>query len=246
MACQSTRVLVELGPIRPQRTILRFSPQHSAMARMAGPKSVESAAARRPHGAQGEPQARVTGGLKAGSSPKGQQHGVDPFVQVTIILGMGQTASPELLKPSCHFSQACDCATASDPWGPSTLNSGAQAAEPEPSAFNPTVGLQLQQNRNLEPFEPESQGCLKAWSCGLALAVRTMIIWGFGLFIHYKVDPESPFGEEWTPSSRLQLCGFFVLITGQAIYGEILRLPGLRQGCYGCYEYTALLCSLTL
>ena len=55
-----------------------------------------------------------------------------------------------------------------------------------------------------------------------------MIIWGFGLFVHYKVDPQSPFGEEWTSSSRLQLCGFLVLITGQAIYGEIIRLPGLR------------------
>ncbi|CAE7755453.1 SLC35F6 [Symbiodinium microadriaticum] len=71
-------------------------------------------------------------------------------------------------------------------------------------------------------------GALSAVHRMMLDASRTMIIWGFGLFIHYKVDPESPFGEEWTPSSRLQLCGFFVLITGQAIYGEIIRLPGLR------------------
>ena len=55
-----------------------------------------------------------------------------------------------------------------------------------------------------------------------------MIIWGVGLFVHYKIDPKSPFGEEWTESSRLQLVGFVILITGQAIYGEIVRLPGLR------------------
>ncbi|CAE7718278.1 REV3L [Symbiodinium pilosum] len=71
-------------------------------------------------------------------------------------------------------------------------------------------------------------GALSAVHRMMLDASRTMIIWGFGLFVHYKVDPQSPFGEEWTSSSRLQLCGFLVLITGQAIYGEIIRLPGLR------------------
>eukprot|EP00438_Fugacium_kawagutii_P024529 Skav231380 [mRNA] locus=scaffold1586:865256:866147:- [translate_table: standard] len=55
-----------------------------------------------------------------------------------------------------------------------------------------------------------------------------MIIWGVGLFVHYQIDPSSPFGEAWTDSSQLQLFGFVILITGQAIYGEIVRIPGLR------------------
>lgn len=55
-----------------------------------------------------------------------------------------------------------------------------------------------------------------------------MIIWGVGLFVHYQIDPSSPFGEAWTGSSQLQLFGFVILITGQAIYGEIIRIPGLR------------------
>ena len=71
----------------------------------------------------------------------------------------------------------------------------------------------------------------RRWSrrCLSSNGARTMIIWGVGLFVHYKIDPASPFGEEWTSSSRLQLAGFVILITGQAIYGEILRLPGLRH-----------------
>lgn len=56
-----------------------------------------------------------------------------------------------------------------------------------------------------------------------------MIIWGVGLFVHYRIDPSSPFGEEWTSSSKLQLVGFVILITGQAIYGEIIRIPFLRH-----------------
>ncbi|CAE8682784.1 unnamed protein product [Polarella glacialis] len=59
-------------------------------------------------------------------------------------------------------------------------------------------------------------------------ASRTMVIWAFCLFIHYRVDPRSPFGEAWTDHSLLQLGGFFVLIVGQAIYGEFIRIPGLK------------------
>lgn len=59
-------------------------------------------------------------------------------------------------------------------------------------------------------------------------ASRTMVIWAFGLMVHYYFDPNSPFGEELTNYSGLQLVGFVVLVLGQAIYGEVLKLPGLR------------------
>jgi len=59
-------------------------------------------------------------------------------------------------------------------------------------------------------------------------ASRTMVIWAFGLVVHYYFDPQSPFGEVLTPYSGLQLFGFLVLVSGQAIYGEVVRVPGLR------------------
>lgn len=71
-------------------------------------------------------------------------------------------------------------------------------------------------------------GALSAVHRMMLDASRTMIIWGVGLFVHYQIDPESAFGEQWTSSSKLQLGGFVILITGQAIYGEIFRLPGFR------------------
>eukprot|EP00440_Ansanella_granifera_P026222 gb/GFBE01028477.1/.p1 GENE.gb/GFBE01028477.1/~~gb/GFBE01028477.1/.p1 ORF type:complete len:408 (+),score=79.62 gb/GFBE01028477.1/:1-1224(+) len=58
-------------------------------------------------------------------------------------------------------------------------------------------------------------------------ASRTMVIWAFGLFVHYRINPSSAFGEAWNSSSYLQLVGFFVLVMGQAIYGEIIKVPGL-------------------
>jgi drug/metabolite transporter (DMT)-like permease len=59
-------------------------------------------------------------------------------------------------------------------------------------------------------------------------ASRTILIWGFGLFVHYGVDPDSPFGEVWTSYSYLQLVGFAILVSGQATYGGLLRWPGVR------------------
>merc|ERR1712176_1173231 len=56
-------------------------------------------------------------------------------------------------------------------------------------------------------------------------ASRTMVIWAFGLYYHYQVDPQSKFGETWNAYSSLQLVGFLVLVTGQAIYGGVLKLP---------------------
>jgi len=58
-------------------------------------------------------------------------------------------------------------------------------------------------------------------------ASRTMVIWAFGLYVHYYCDPTSSFGEELTPYSGLQLVGFLVLVSGQAVYGEVLKVPGL-------------------
>merc|ERR1712203_611831 len=40
-------------------------------------------------------------------------------------------------------------------------------------------------------------------------ASRTVLIWGFGLAVHYLWDPKSAFGEAWTPYSYLQVLGFF-------------------------------------
>merc|ERR1719414_1856504 len=59
-------------------------------------------------------------------------------------------------------------------------------------------------------------------------ASRTLLIWAFGLTVHYYVDPKSPFGEVWTDYSVLQLAGFFVIVVGQAIYGEVIRVPRLK------------------
>jgi len=58
-------------------------------------------------------------------------------------------------------------------------------------------------------------------------ASRTVMIWGFGLWVHYRVDPNSAFGEVWTQYSYLQLVGFVVLVSGQAVYSEVLKVPGL-------------------
>merc|ERR1719382_1632602 len=59
-------------------------------------------------------------------------------------------------------------------------------------------------------------------------ASRTVMIWGFGLAVHYHYDPKSAFGEVWTPYSYLQLVGFAILVCGQAVYSEVLKLPGLK------------------
>lgn len=68
-------------------------------------------------------------------------------------------------------------------------------------------------------------GALSATHRMMMDASRTSVIWGFGLAVHYY-DPESPSGEAWTPYSYLQLIGFLILVTGQAIYGQVLKLPG--------------------
>merc|ERR1719195_2099910 len=59
-------------------------------------------------------------------------------------------------------------------------------------------------------------------------ASRTLMIWAFGLYVHYYVDSSSPFGESLTDYSGLQLVGFAILVTGQTVYGEVLKVPGLK------------------
>merc|ERR1712127_150963 len=58
-------------------------------------------------------------------------------------------------------------------------------------------------------------------------ASRTLLVWSFGLAVHYYYDPNSPFGEVLTAYSPLALFGFALVMSGQAIYGEVVKLPGL-------------------
>lgn len=56
-------------------------------------------------------------------------------------------------------------------------------------------------------------------------ASRTIVIWLFGLGVHYLWNPNSPFGEEITSYSALQLLGFVILALGQMTYGEVISWP---------------------
>eukprot|EP00932_Pfiesteria_piscicida_P020437 SRR837773.7243.p2 GENE.SRR837773.7243~~SRR837773.7243.p2 ORF type:complete len:434 (+),score=171.34 SRR837773.7243:138-1304(+) len=68
-------------------------------------------------------------------------------------------------------------------------------------------------------------GALSAVHRVMLEAFRTSIVWIFGLSVHYFYDSRSKFGEAWTPWSWLEVCGFLVLMLGQAVYGEMLQLP---------------------
>lgn len=57
-------------------------------------------------------------------------------------------------------------------------------------------------------------------------ASRTAVIWIIDLVIHYWIAPTSSYGEVWTVWSWLQLAGFGVLILGQSVYSEIIKVPG--------------------
>lgn len=71
-------------------------------------------------------------------------------------------------------------------------------------------------------------GALSAVHRVMLEAFRTCIVWAFGLTVHYCYDPDSKFGEVWTPYSLLEVGGFVCLILGQAIYGVMIRIPGLK------------------
>lgn len=57
-------------------------------------------------------------------------------------------------------------------------------------------------------------------------AMRTIFIWMISVLTFY-VDPTHTFGEPWTPYSWMQMGGFGLLIMGQLIYDEIIRVPGV-------------------
>lgn len=71
-------------------------------------------------------------------------------------------------------------------------------------------------------------GALSAVHRMMLDASRTTVIWAFGLYVHYNYDSSSLFGEVWTPYSKYQLVGFVILVCGQAIYGEVLKVPGFK------------------
>ncbi|CAE7737750.1 SLC35F6 [Symbiodinium sp. CCMP2592] len=70
-------------------------------------------------------------------------------------------------------------------------------------------------------------GALSAVHRVMIEALRTLIVWAFGLSIHYLVDPQSPLGEVWTPYSWLEVAGFLLLVIGQVIYGAMVKIPRL-------------------
>jgi len=70
-------------------------------------------------------------------------------------------------------------------------------------------------------------GALSATHRMMMDASRTSVIWVFGLTVHYRYDPNSPYGEAWTSYSYLQLVGFLILVIGQAIYGQIFTVKGM-------------------
>mmetsp|Transcript_136288 Transcript_136288/g.271819 ORF Transcript_136288/g.271819 Transcript_136288/m.271819 type:complete len:217 (-) Transcript_136288:300-950(-) len=70
-------------------------------------------------------------------------------------------------------------------------------------------------------------GALSAVHRVMLEAFRTCIVWAFGLSVHYFYDPNSKFGEVWTPYSILEVGGFVFVVFGQAIYGIMIRIPGL-------------------
>lgn len=71
-------------------------------------------------------------------------------------------------------------------------------------------------------------GCLSAVHRMMLDASRTMVVWGFGLFVHYQINAESPYGEAWTNYSKVQFLGFCILVLGQATYGKVVKWPCLH------------------
>lgn len=70
-------------------------------------------------------------------------------------------------------------------------------------------------------------GALSAVHRVMLEAFRTCVVWAFGLTVHYCYDSNSKFGEVWTPYSPLEVGGFVCIVLGQAIYGVMIRVPGL-------------------
>ncbi|CAK0837865.1 unnamed protein product [Prorocentrum cordatum] len=85
---------------------------------------------------------------------------------------------------------------------------------------------------------------LREWGAALDLALRalrTAVVWGVGLAVHSgglgwrswarrpaSLKGSAVFWKAWTDYSLLEVAGFVTIILGQAIYGAMLRVPGLR------------------
>mmetsp|Transcript_14660 Transcript_14660/g.38873 ORF Transcript_14660/g.38873 Transcript_14660/m.38873 type:complete len:399 (+) Transcript_14660:62-1258(+) len=91
-----------------------------------------------------------------------------------------------------------------------------------------TVGLYLVSCGTFNATGIAVTGALSGIHRMMLDASRTIVIWAFGLMVHYCIDPHSLFGEVWTDYSPLQLVGFLVIVLGQATYGEVLKVPGLK------------------
>jgi len=61
-------------------------------------------------------------------------------------------------------------------------------------------------------------------------ALRTCILWVFGVTVHHY-EPLSPFGEALNNFSIVEVLGFLMLIKGQAVYKKLWK--------YRCFEYPA-------
>eukprot|EP00929_Paragymnodinium_shiwhaense_P041613 TRINITY_DN21602_c0_g2_i1.p1 TRINITY_DN21602_c0_g2~~TRINITY_DN21602_c0_g2_i1.p1 ORF type:complete len:440 (-),score=77.17 TRINITY_DN21602_c0_g2_i1:754-2073(-) len=59
-------------------------------------------------------------------------------------------------------------------------------------------------------------------------ALRVIVIWLFGLFVHYAVDEDAAYAEEWTAYSFLELSGFVLLLAAQVVYGAFVKVPGFH------------------
>ncbi|CAE7632687.1 SLC35F6 [Symbiodinium pilosum] len=70
-------------------------------------------------------------------------------------------------------------------------------------------------------------GALSAVHRVMIEALRTLIVWAFGLSVHYLYDSKSALGEVWTPYSWLEVAGFLLLVIGQVIYGAMVKIPRL-------------------
>jgi len=71
-------------------------------------------------------------------------------------------------------------------------------------------------------------GALSAVHRTMFMALRTLIVWIVDLAVHYLINPKSSWGESWSSYSFLELFGFLVLVTGQAIYAGVVQVPGLN------------------
>lgn len=67
-------------------------------------------------------------------------------------------------------------------------------------------------------------------------ASRSLLVWIVTMIVHYRIDPQSSFGEAWTQHSPLQLLGFVLLLVGQVIYADLFRTPRAQDPCESSHE----------